>query len=79
MGKSIAPTGGYAVIGRAGPYAGLAQVARDIANLKAAIEGSDVVAGLLPVVAPASVAPNRKDEFYKTQEEALFTIARSSA
>jgi 5-methyltetrahydropteroyltriglutamate--homocysteine methyltransferase len=34
-----------------------------------------VTAGFLPVVAPASVLPNRTDEFYKTEEEALFAIA----
>ena len=33
------------------------------------------MAGFLPVVAPASVLPNRTDEFYKTEEEALFAIA----
>jgi 5-methyltetrahydropteroyltriglutamate--homocysteine methyltransferase len=35
------------------------------------------VKGFLPVVAPASVAPNRKDEFYKTPEDALFAIAEA--
>ena len=34
-----------------------------------------VTDAFLPVVAPASVVPARKDEFYKSEEEALFAIA----
>jgi 5-methyltetrahydropteroyltriglutamate--homocysteine methyltransferase len=33
------------------------------------------VDGFLPVVAPGSVLPSRRDEFYTTEEEALFAIA----
>ena len=74
LGKSIAPTGGWAITGPIA-YTGHALINRDIANLKAAIAGTGVTAGFLPVVAPASVLPNRTDEFYKTEEEALFAIA----
>ncbi len=74
LGKSIAPAGGWAITGPI-IYTGHAQISRDIANLKAAIEGCGVVAAFLPVVAPASVLPNRTDEFYKSEEEALFAIA----
>lgn len=74
VGKSIAPTGGWAITGPIA-YTGHALINRDIANLKAAIAGTGVAAGFLPVVAPASVLPNRTDEFYKTEEEALFAIA----
>ena len=56
-------------------YTGQPQIGRDIANLKSAIQGTGVMAGFLPVVAPASVIPSRTDEFYKTEEEALFAIA----
>jgi 5-methyltetrahydropteroyltriglutamate--homocysteine methyltransferase len=76
LGKSIVPAGGYAVIGPV-RYTGQAQIARDITNLKDAIQRSDVATGFLPVVAPASVLPNRTDEFYKTEEEALFAIAEA--
>ena len=31
--------------------------------------------GFLPVVAPASVVPARRDEYYRSEEEALFAIA----
>jgi 5-methyltetrahydropteroyltriglutamate--homocysteine methyltransferase len=34
-----------------------------------------VAHGFLPVVAPASVVPARKDEHYRSEEEALFAIA----
>jgi 5-methyltetrahydropteroyltriglutamate--homocysteine methyltransferase len=74
LGKSFAPAGGWAITGPI-RYTGQAQIGRDIANLKAALEASGVAAGFLPVVAPASVLPNRTDEFYKTEEEALFAIA----
>jgi 5-methyltetrahydropteroyltriglutamate--homocysteine methyltransferase len=74
LGKSITPAGGWAVTAPI-RYTGQAQIGRDITNLRAAMEGRDVTAGFLPVVAPASVLPNRADEFYKTEEEALFAIA----
>ena len=74
LGKSIAPAGGWAITGPIA-YTGQALINRDIANLKAAIAGTGVTAGFLPVVAPASVLPNRTDEFYETEEEALFAIA----
>ena len=74
LGKSIAPAGGW-VITTPIRYTGQAQIRRDIANLQGAIAATKVTAGFLPVVAPASVLPNRTDEFYKTEEEALFAIA----
>ena len=74
LGKSIAPAGGWAITGPV-RYTGQAQIGRDIVNLKSAVEGTGVVDGFLPVVAPGSVLPSRRDEFYKTEEEALFAIA----
>ena len=76
LGKSIAPAGGWAITGPI-TYIGQDQIGRDIANLKAALEASNVAAGFLPVVAPASVIPNRADEFYENDEEALFAIAEA--
>ena len=75
LGKSIAPAGGWAITGPNRPTRGQPQIGRDIANLKSAIQGTGVMDGFLPVVAPASVIPSRTDEFYKTEEEALFAIA----
>jgi len=47
---------------------------RDIANLKAALEGVDVVDAFLPVVAPASVYWLR-NEYYPSEEEFIFAVA----
>jgi 5-methyltetrahydropteroyltriglutamate--homocysteine methyltransferase len=74
LGKSISLVGGWAITGPIA-YTGQAQIGRDIANLKAALEGSGVTAGFLPVVAPASVLPSRTDEYYQDEEAALFAIA----
>ena len=74
LGKSISFTGGWAITGPIA-YTGHAAIGRDIANLKAALAGVSVAGGFLPVVAPASVLPQRKDEYYRTEEEALFAIA----
>jgi 5-methyltetrahydropteroyltriglutamate--homocysteine methyltransferase len=74
LGRSFAPAGGWAIIGPIA-YTGQAQIGRDIANLKAATAAAGAAAGFLPLVAPASVMPHRVDEFYKSEEEALFAIA----
>jgi len=50
-------------------------VDRDIANLKAALEGLDVVDAFMPVVAPASAEVDLGNEHYETQEELLFALA----
>ena len=55
-------------------YTGHAQVARDIANLKAAAAKSNVEA-FLPVVAPASALPGAKNEHYHNDEAYLFALA----
>lgn len=56
-------------------YTGQVELQRDIANFKAALDGAGVVEGFLPVAAPASVIPDRRDEYYKTEEEGLQAIA----
>jgi 5-methyltetrahydropteroyltriglutamate--homocysteine methyltransferase len=56
-------------------YTGQKHIQRDIDNFKAALKGRDVTDAFMPAVAPASVAPERKDEHYKSEEEALFAIA----
>jgi 5-methyltetrahydropteroyltriglutamate--homocysteine methyltransferase len=50
-------------------------VERDIANLKAAVEGLDVVDVFMPVVAPASAEVDMGNEHYATQEELLWALA----
>lgn len=56
-------------------YSGLGELQRDIANFKAALGKVNVAEGFLPVAAPASVIPDRKNEFYKTDEELQAAIA----
>jgi len=56
-------------------YTGQAALKRDIANFKAALKDLKVEEGFLPVAAPASVIPDRKNEYYKSDEECLQAIA----
>ena len=55
-------------------YTGQAELARDIDNFKAALNGVDVEEAFLPVAAPASVIPDRKNEYYKSEEELIRAI-----
>jgi 5-methyltetrahydropteroyltriglutamate--homocysteine methyltransferase len=56
-------------------YTGQAEVQRDIANFKSALEQAGVARGFLPVAAPSSVIPDRKNEYYKSDEDLLHAIA----
>jgi 5-methyltetrahydropteroyltriglutamate--homocysteine methyltransferase len=56
-------------------YKGQAAIQRDIDNLQAALGKTKVLAGFLPVVAPASAVPNFKNEYYKSDEEFFFALA----
>ncbi len=55
-------------------YVGQDIVKRDIENFKAALQGAKVEEAFMPVVAPSSVLPDRKEEYYKTEEEWLTAI-----
>jgi len=50
-------------------------VERDIANLKAALDGADVADAFMPAVAPASAEVDMGNEHYATQEELLWALA----
>jgi len=56
-------------------YTGQAEVQRDIEDFKAALANANVTEGFLPVAAPASVIPDRRNEYYKTDEELVYAIA----
>jgi 5-methyltetrahydropteroyltriglutamate--homocysteine methyltransferase len=56
-------------------YTGEAALRRDIDNFKAALRATPVVEGFLPVAAPASVIPDRKNEYYPSDEACLEAIA----
>ena len=58
-------------------YTGQKLIQRDIEDIKRAVKGSGAVDAFMPLVAPASVVPQRTDEFYKSEEEALFAIAEA--
>jgi 5-methyltetrahydropteroyltriglutamate--homocysteine methyltransferase len=49
-------------------------IKQDIQRLKKALDGKNAT-GFIPSVSPVSVAPDRQDEYYKTNEEYLFAIA----
>ena len=50
-------------------YTGEAELRQDIDNLKSALRGVKVEEAFLPVAAPASVIPDRKNEYYRTPED----------
>ena len=56
-------------------YTGQAELQRDIDNFKAALKSVKVEEAFLPVAAPASVIPDRKNEFYKSDDELMAAIA----
>jgi len=56
-------------------YTGQAELQRDIDNFKAALEGVEVAEAFLPVAAPASVIPDRKNEYYESDEACVQAIA----
>jgi 5-methyltetrahydropteroyltriglutamate--homocysteine methyltransferase len=55
-------------------YAGQAVLQQDIDNFKAALKKVRVVEGFLPVAAPASAAPDRKNEYYKNEDDLMEAI-----
>lgn len=58
-------------------YTGLNELQRDISNFKAALTNVQVEEAFLPVAAPASAIPDRKNEYYKTQEDLIVALAEA--
>ena len=56
-------------------YTGQDALQRDIDNFRAALDEVDVAEGFLPVAAPASVIPDRRNEHYESDEALVFAIA----
>ena len=56
-------------------YTGQAELQRDIDNFKAALKVTKVEEAFLPVAAPASVIPDRKNEYYKNEDDIMAAIA----
>jgi 5-methyltetrahydropteroyltriglutamate--homocysteine methyltransferase len=55
-------------------YTGQAALQQDIDNFKTALKKAKAVEGFLPVAAPASVIPDRKNEYYKNDDELMEAI-----
>jgi 5-methyltetrahydropteroyltriglutamate--homocysteine methyltransferase len=55
-------------------YTGEAELKRDIANFKAALKDVGVAEAFLPVAAPASVIPDRKNDYYRSEEDLIRAI-----
>jgi 5-methyltetrahydropteroyltriglutamate--homocysteine methyltransferase len=58
-------------------YSGNDELERDIANFKAALKKVKVEEAFLPVAAPSSVIPDRKNEYYKNEDELQLAIANA--
>lgn len=58
-------------------YTGQAELQRDIDNFKAALAHVQVEDAFLPVAAPSSVIPDRKNEYYKNEEDCIAAIAEA--
>jgi len=74
---SAGATGALAVCVAPIEYTGQEELQRDIANFKAALAAAGVKQGFLPVAAPSSVIPDRRNEFYASDEECQQAIARA--
>ena len=74
---SAGATGALAVCVAPIEYTGQEELQRDIANFKAALSAAGVKEGFLPVAAPSSVIPDRRNEFYASDEECQRAIARA--
>jgi len=58
-------------------YKGHVQLKRDIANLKAALQGVAVEEAFMPAISPSNVEDWQKNAYYKSQEEYVFAIAEA--
>jgi 5-methyltetrahydropteroyltriglutamate--homocysteine methyltransferase len=56
-------------------YKGHTALAQDIANLKDAMKGLDVVEAFMPAVSPANLVNWNRNLFYKSEEEYLYAVA----
>ncbi|MGA7973430.1 MAG: cobalamin-independent methionine synthase II family protein [Pseudolabrys sp.] len=58
-------------------YTGNDELLGDIANFKAALQAVNAEEAFLPVAAPSSVIPDRKNEYYKNDDELQLAIAEA--
>jgi 5-methyltetrahydropteroyltriglutamate--homocysteine methyltransferase len=74
---AVGASAGVAVCVGPVAYTGEAELRRDIANFKAALGAAGIEEGFLPVAAPASVIPDRRNEHYRSEEELQYAIAEA--
>jgi 5-methyltetrahydropteroyltriglutamate--homocysteine methyltransferase len=72
---AIGASAGIAVCVGPISYTGQAELQRDVENFKAALAETGAHQGFLPVASPSSVIPDRKNEYYKSDEALLYAIA----
>ena len=58
-------------------YTGLDELRRDILHLRAALDGVGVEEAFLPVAAPSSAIPDRKNEYYASDEDCVVALAEA--
>jgi 5-methyltetrahydropteroyltriglutamate--homocysteine methyltransferase len=75
--NSTASPLGFGHLACTGPiaYTGQATLQRDLATLRAALQGLNVSEAFVPAISPATVEYWQKNEYYKTEDEYLFAIS----
>ena len=58
-------------------YTGLTELQHDIDNLKSALNSVRVEEAFLPVAAPSSAIPDRKNEYYRNEEELVVALTEA--
>jgi 5-methyltetrahydropteroyltriglutamate--homocysteine methyltransferase len=58
-------------------YKGQKLLQRDIDNFKAALQGKTVLDAFMPVAAPASIEPSRRNEYYSSEEAYVYALAEA--
>ncbi len=58
-------------------YTGQAAIQRDIENFKTAMKGINITEAFLPVAAPSSVIPDRKNAYYRNDNDYMQALAEA--
>ena len=76
-GSGAVPRAEEAVCTGAVSYKGQAQLARDLANLRAAVDAHGAEEAFVPAISPVDVAGNQRNEHYSTSEDFLYAVAEA--
>ena len=58
-------------------YRGQSEIRADIESLSKGLAGVDTTEAFMPAVAPASVSPSSRDEYYRNEKDYLFALAEA--